>query len=61
MTTRALIEERLRIQRLTGAPFRTAADAVRFFGAFQAQDLHGAKWSLGMRVKGASVDRKSVV
>lgn len=49
-----LLRRRLRIQRLIGPSFRTATDAVRFFGAFQAQDYLGAKWSLGMRVKGAT-------
>lgn len=53
-TSRDLLKTRLRTQRLTGTPFRTAADAVRFLGAVQAQDLHGAKWSLGMRVQGAT-------
>lgn len=45
-----LLTTRLRLQRFIGTPFRTAADAVRSLGAFQAQDYPGAKWSLGMRV-----------
>src|ERR1041385_3729472 len=53
LPTTDILRTRLGIQRLTGTPFRTPQEAVRFFGAFQAQDLHGAKWSLGMRVKGA--------
>ena len=51
---------RMRAQRLTGAPFAGAAEAVRHFGAVQAQDYPAAKWALGMRVEGAtdaSIDR----
>jgi hypothetical protein len=51
---RDLLTTRLAVQRLTGTPFRTAQEAVRFFGAVQAQDYPGAKWSLGMRVKDAT-------
>ena len=53
-TAADFLRTRLQIQRLTGTPFRSAADAVRFFGAVQSQDLHGAKWSLGMRVQDAT-------
>ncbi|MGH7904201.1 MAG: winged helix DNA-binding domain-containing protein [Candidatus Dormibacteraceae bacterium] len=40
---------RLRAQRLTGKPFGSAVDAVRWPGAVQAQDYAGAKWALGLR------------
>lgn len=46
---------RLRAQRLTGDRFASAADAVRWFGAVQAQDYGGAKWAVGQRVT-ASTD-----
>lgn len=49
-----LFATRFRVQRFTGTPFRTAADAVRHLTAFQAQDYPGAKWSLGMRVARAT-------
>jgi hypothetical protein len=47
-----LARERLRNQRLIGAPFPTAAAVVGWLGAVQAQDYAGAKWALGQRVKG---------
>jgi winged helix DNA-binding protein len=43
--------ERLRNQRLVGAPFAKPEDAVRWLGAVQAQDYAGAKWALGQRTK----------
>jgi Winged helix DNA-binding domain len=49
-----LVASRLRAQRLVGAPFKTAVDAVRWFGAVQAQDYPAAKWALGLRLKGAT-------
>lgn len=56
----SLAAARLRAQRLAGAPFRAPGDAVGWFGAVQSQDYPGAKWALGLRVKGATetqVDR----
>lgn len=49
---------RLRAQRLTGAGFATAAEAVGSLLAVQAQDYGPARWSVGMRVAGA--DEESV-
>jgi hypothetical protein len=46
--------QRLRTQRLAGAGFRSPADAVRWFGAVQAQDYPGALWAVGMRTSGAT-------
>lgn len=46
--------QRLRTQRLTGGGFAAPADAVRWFGAVQAQDYPGALWALGMRTEGAT-------
>ena len=45
---------RLRNSRLIGEPFGSVVDAVGWFGAVQAQDLAGAKWALGQRVRGAT-------
>jgi hypothetical protein len=42
---------RLHAQRLTGEPFTTAVDAVRWLGAVQSQDFAGAKWALGQRTR----------
>lgn len=43
--------QRLHAQRLTGEPFRSALDAVRWLGAVQSQDYAGAKWALGQRTR----------
>lgn len=51
---------RLHAQRLTGTPFTTAVDVVRWLGAVQSQDVTGARWALGQRTRkatGAEVDR----
>jgi Winged helix DNA-binding domain len=63
-----ITQQRLRTQRLTGPGFATPADAVRWFGAVQAQDYSGALWAVGMRTTGATersveqavIDRKIV-
>jgi hypothetical protein len=44
-----LAARRLRTQRLAGAPFASAEEAVRWLGAVQSQDYAGAKWALAMR------------
>lgn len=44
-----IVAHRLANQRLTGDPFRSAADVVAWFGAVQAQDYYGAKWAIGQR------------
>jgi hypothetical protein len=43
--------KRLHNERLLGAPFATAEDAVAWFGAVQAQDYSGAKWAIGQRIE----------
>jgi winged helix DNA-binding protein len=51
---------RLHTQRLTGKPFASPVDAVRWLGAVQSQDYGGAKWALGQRTGGvtdADIDR----
>ena len=54
MTRDDIARRRLRNQRLTGAPFASAVDAVRWLGAVQAQDYAGAKWAVGQRVRGGT-------
>ncbi len=51
---------RLRAQRLTGEPFASPVDALRWFGAVQSQDYGAAKWALGQRTRAsadADIDR----
>src|SRR5260370_17254317 len=40
---------RLHAQRLTGAPFTSPLDAIRWLTAGQAQDYGAAKWALAQR------------
>jgi len=42
---------RLANHRLLAEKFEAPADAVRWLGAVQAQDFHGAKWSLAQRCR----------
>jgi hypothetical protein len=49
-----LAARRLRQQRIGHNPFASAAEAVRWFGAVQAQDYLGALWAVGLRTRGAS-------
>ncbi|HKU12901.1 MAG TPA: winged helix DNA-binding domain-containing protein [Steroidobacteraceae bacterium] len=46
--------QRLRTQRIGNNAFAHAADAVRWFGAIQAQDYLGALWAVGLRTRGAT-------
>lgn len=48
----ALIDVRLRNQRLSRSTFRDPADAVAWFGAVQSQDYPGAKWGVALRTPG---------
>ncbi len=54
MTIGSIIGHRMRVQRLTGTPFPTAADAVRHFACVQAQDAPLAAWSLALRSRAAT-------
>jgi len=47
-----VLRRRFSNQRLSGRPFRGAAEAVAWFGAVQAQDFAGATWALGQRCAG---------
>jgi hypothetical protein len=49
-----LIPLRLQNQQLSQQEFRNPADLVYNMGAVQAQDYTGAKWALGMRLKGCT-------
>ena len=55
-----LASHRLHAQRLVGPKLDAPADVVRWLGAVQAQDYHGAKWALALRTPGvddAALDR----
>jgi hypothetical protein len=49
-----LAARRLRAQGLTGEPFASPIDAVRWFAAVQSQDYAAAKWALGQRSHAAT-------
>ena len=54
MQPRQILARRLHNQGLASAPFATAEAAVRTLLAVQSQDLPGARWGVGQRVKGAT-------
>ncbi len=57
---KSITARRLRAQRLTGKPFASPVDAVRWLGAVQSQDYAGAKWALALRSRAttdAVIDR----
>jgi hypothetical protein len=45
-----VVRHRMWNTRLTGAPFDSPVDVVRWHGAMQGQDYGPAKWSIGQRV-----------
>jgi hypothetical protein len=47
----AFVAERLRNHKLSSPDFKRPVDVVRWFGAVQAQDFHGAKWALALRMR----------
>ena len=53
MTTREIALRRLSNQHLRGKPFPSPVEAVRHFGAVQAQDYRGGLWAVGLRTRGA--------
>lgn len=53
MTNRIAVQ-RLHRHGLTHRPFASAEAVVAWLGAVQAQDFHGAKWSLGLRMQQAT-------
>jgi hypothetical protein len=54
MNTSEIIKLRLHNTGLSYSPFKSAADAVSYLGAVQAQDFAAAKWALGLRVKNST-------
>ncbi|MEW5915092.1 MAG: winged helix DNA-binding domain-containing protein [Gemmatimonadota bacterium] len=49
-----LLERRLAMQHVSGAPMDSPSQVVELLGAVQSQDYIGAKWSLGLRVRAAT-------
>ena len=49
MTNVDIAQRRLRNQRVTGEPFDTPEDLVRWLGAVQSQDYPAAKWAIALR------------
>lgn len=56
MSQTTIARQRLAQQRLSQNPLLTPEAVVAWLGAVQAQDYPGAKWSLGMRMPGATDD-----
>lgn len=54
MTTSEVARLRLDRQGISVGRFKNPADAVRWFGAVQAQDYLGSLWALGLRLPGAA-------
>jgi hypothetical protein len=50
MTRSEIAQLRLRNQHLVSPKFTKPADVVKWFGAMQAQDYAGAKWTVGQRM-----------
>ena len=56
VTNLDIAHQRLRNQHIARATFKKPGDVVGWLGAVQAQDYAGAKWALGLRLKGVSED-----
>ena len=52
---------RLYSQQLSSPRFKNPVDVVQSFGAVQAQDYYGAKWSVGQRMDGTSIRIDDVI
>ena len=48
------VDRRLRSHKLGSPTFQQPAEVVRWFGAVQAQDFHGAKWAVALRMRDGS-------
>ena len=46
-----VVSQRLDNQKLSSSEFKQPVDVVRWLGAVQAQDFHGAKWGLALRMR----------
>ncbi len=55
MTATGVAQLRLAAQRIDGSEFTSPVDVVRWMLAMQAQDLPGAKWSVGLRAPGTTL------
>jgi hypothetical protein len=56
MTSLDIAHQRLLNQHVARATFKRPDDVVGWLGAVQAQDYAGAKWALGLRLRGATDD-----
>ena len=56
VTSLDIARQRLLNQHIARATFEKPGDVVAWLGAVQAQDYAGAKWALGIRLKGATDD-----
>ena len=51
---RDVVSQRLDNHKLSSSEFKKPVDVVRWMGAVQAQDFHGAKWALALRMRKAT-------
>lgn len=56
MTVRDMARRRLFAQQLESPGFKTAGEVVGFMGAMQAQDFAMARWAVGIRLPGATIE-----
>jgi len=49
-----VLQQRIRVQHLSGEPLESAEDVVHLLCAVQSQDYPGASWSLGQRIRGGT-------
>jgi Winged helix DNA-binding domain len=56
MTSLDIAHQRLLSQHVARSAFKRPDEAVGWLGAVQAQDYAGAKWALGLRLRGATDD-----
>jgi hypothetical protein len=56
MTNLDIAHQRLRNQQIDQTTFTQPGELVAWLGAVQSQDYAGAKWALGLRLRGASDD-----
>ena len=54
MTRLDIVRHRLHNQRIGTSPLSKPSEVVRWLGAVQAQDYAGAKWALGLRLRGST-------
>jgi len=51
MNSSEIVQQRLHNQRLTSSEFKKPVEVVKWLGAVQAQDFHGAKWAIAQRMR----------